>query len=77
MGNLVKVVQNAPEHHTFAPGAFDFQIGWTFPLTVEGRQIDNCKVVAAEVAEDGTSVTLTVEVPDGPFPAPSVSLYED
>lgn len=77
MGNLVKAVQQAPEHHAFAPGAFDSQIGETFPLTVEGRQIDNCKVVAAEVAEDGASVTLTLEVPDGLFPAPLVSLYED
>lgn len=77
MGNLVKVVQQAPEHHTFAPDVFDSQIGKTVPLAVEGRQIDNCKVVAAEVAEDGASVTLTVEVPDGPFPAPPVTLSVD
>lgn len=79
MGNLVKVVQEAPAHHTFPPGAFDSQIGETFPLTVEGRRIDNCKVVSAEVSEDGSSATLTFEVPDGILPAHplSVSVHED
>lgn len=73
MGSLVEVVQEAPEHHTFAPDVFSSQIGKVVPLKVEGRQIDNCKVVAAVVSEDGSSVNLTLEVPDGLFPAPPMS----
>jgi len=77
VGNLVKAVQQAPAHQQFAPGCFDSQIGKTVPLKAEGQQIDNCKIVGAEVAEDGLSVTLTYEVPDGLFPAPPVSIWVD
>jgi hypothetical protein len=65
MGHLVQTIQRAPEHQQFAPGCFDSQIGKTVPLKYEGRQIDNCKIVGAEVSGDGTEVALTVELPDG------------
>lgn len=77
MGNLVKAVQQAPAHQQFAPGCFDSQIGKTVPLKGDGQQIGNCKIVGAEVAEDGLSVTLTYEVPDGLFPAPAMSFSVD
>lgn len=74
MGNLVQTVQRAGDHQQFASDAFDSQIGKTVPLTIEGQRVDSCKVVAAEVAEDGSSVTMILEVPDGLFPAHAVSV---
>jgi hypothetical protein len=69
----VQIAQHAPAHSQFAHGCFDSQIGKTVPLKVEGEQIDNCKIVGAEVSSDGTEVRLTVEVPDGVIPQGSLS----
>lgn len=75
MATHTTVIQHAPEHHTFAPGSFDNQIGKTVPLTIEGRQLDNCKIMAAEISEDGSAVTLTLELPDSiTFPVGAVSI---
>lgn len=64
MGHVAQTVQRAGDHQQFAPDAFDTQIGKTVPLNYEGHGTYNCKIVGAEVAEDGSQVTLTVELPD-------------
>jgi hypothetical protein len=56
----------AAEHERFAPHSWDGQLGQTVPFKVEGRHVADATVIAAEVAEDGAEVTLTVEVPDPP-----------
>lgn len=76
MGNLLKVVQEAPKHHTFTSEAFTSQIGKVVPLDVAGRTY-NSTVVSAEVSEDGSSATVTFEVPDGLFSMPPMSIGED
>lgn len=59
----------AGEHERFAPHSWDSQIGREVQIVL--RETDDGpviaamgrgRVVAAEVAEDGTSVTLTIEV---------------
>lgn len=61
----------AGEHERFAPRSWDSQIGKEVPVNL--RQTDDSpviaqvvrgRVIAAEVAEDGSSVTLTVETID-------------
>lgn len=50
----------------FAHGAFDSQVGRTVPLRIEGSSdAAEATVLAAEVSDDGTAVTLTLDVPDG------------
>lgn len=69
MSQRIKVEQSAEPGTTFARDAFDSQIGKTVPMNVEGRAVDGgCKLVGAEVADDGRSVSLTLEVPDGALP---------
>jgi phage head maturation protease len=46
----------------FAPGAFDGTVGKEVPLTYEEREIGRGRVVSAEVAEDGSGVSITYEV---------------
>jgi hypothetical protein len=48
----------------FAPGAFDRQVGKIVPLKVAGRARGHVRVVAAEVAGDGSGVTFTYEIVD-------------
>jgi hypothetical protein len=74
----VTIAQQAPDHSTFAPDCFDSQIGKTIPLKIEGRQIDDCKILGAETSEDGTEVFLTLELPSSvKFPLLSdLSIYE-
>ena len=67
MGNA-QITQQAPAHSQFAPDCFDSQIGQTVPLKVDGQQIDNCKIVGAEVSVDGSEVRLTLEIPDDVIP---------
>lgn len=68
----VKYSQPAPPGERFAPDAFASQIGKTVPLTLEGSPAErDCKVLGAEVSEDGTSVEMTFEVDADAFP-PSV-----
>jgi hypothetical protein len=61
----------AAEHERFAPGAFDRTVGSQVPVNLRVTDggpvlasLGTGTVIAAEVAGDGTSVTLTVEVPD-------------
>lgn len=71
MSQRIEVEQPAEPGTTFALDAFDSQIGRTVPMNIAGRAVDGgCKVVAAEVADDGRSVSLTLEVPDGALPQP-------
>lgn len=72
MSPRIQVEQPASDGSTFAPDAFASQIGKTVRLNIEGAPASECKVVAAEVAEDGASVVLTLEVPDDVMPAVSL-----
>lgn len=56
----------AGETGKFASGSWDSQIGKTVPFKVEGCHVADATVISAGVAEDGSSVTLTVEIPDPP-----------
>ena len=60
-----EIVQYAGEHETFAPQAFDGSIGKAVPLKVERRGAGEATLVAAVVADDGKSATLTFDL-DGP-----------
>ena len=69
MTRKVKYTQPAPSGEVFAPDAFASQVGKTIPLTLEGSPAErDCKLVAAEVSDDGTSVEFTLEVDDDAFP---------
>ena len=46
----------------FAPGAFDGTVGTEFPITLQGNVIGRGRLIEAEVAEDGSGVSLTYEV---------------
>jgi phage head maturation protease len=46
----------------FAPGAFDRTVGTVVPLTYEGSTIGRGRVISAEVAADGSGVSITYEV---------------
>jgi hypothetical protein len=54
-------VQRAEQHERFAPGCFDSQIGKFVPVNVEGAPHGRGRLVAAEIADDGQSVELTVD----------------
>jgi hypothetical protein len=54
--------QPAPDGATFAADAFDGQIGKEVPVNVPGGGRKTGRVLAAQVAEDGRSVELTLEV---------------
>lgn len=71
MTQRVDINQSAPSNVRFAPDVFDSQVGRTVPLRIEGSADAEAVVVDAKVAEDGTSVTLTLEVPDGTLPSPT------
>jgi hypothetical protein len=62
---IFTITEQAEPHTVFAATAFDSQIGKTIPIKFGAGQADG-KLVAAEVAEDGGSVTLTVEVETPP-----------
>lgn len=71
MTQRVSINQAAPSNTRFAADVFDSQVGRTVPLRIEGSNDAEAVVVAAEVSEDGTSVTFTLDVPDGTVPAPT------
>jgi len=56
--------QPAPDGGVFAPNAFDSQVGKTVPLNV-GGETTTCTITAAKVADDGLSVEVCLDVPDG------------
>lgn len=74
MTQLIKYVQSADPGQSFAPDAFDSQVGKTAPMNIGGRPVEGgCKVVGADVSENGSSMELTLEVPDGVLPQGSVT----
>lgn len=54
--------QPAPAGATFAADAFDGQIGKEVPVNIPGETPKTGRVVAAQVADDGESVELTIDV---------------
>lgn len=57
--------QPAGENERFASHAWDGQLGKQVPLKGPGGEdLGLCTLVSAEVAEDGSGVMLTIEVPD-------------
>ncbi|OQQ16130.1 hypothetical protein B0675_02260 [Streptomyces sp. M41(2017)] len=54
--------QPAPEGDRFEQGAFDRQVGQDIPVRVEGRDSTTGRLLKAEVADDGRSVELTLDV---------------
>lgn len=64
MSLRVKYIQRA------APGTlFARQVGKTLPMALEGPPAEwDCKLLGAEVSEDGTRAELTFEVDGGAVP---------
>lgn len=58
-----RFMHRAEEFERFALNAFDGAIGKPFTLNHLGKTKHQGTLVAAEVAEDGRSVELTVDVP--------------
>src|SRR5258708_2829131 len=54
----------AGENERFASGSSDAQVGKTVPFKLDDRHVADATVISAEVAEDGSGVSLTVEIPD-------------
>ena len=61
----VKIRQYAPGDTRFHPGAFASQVGKTIPFRAPGVDQEECTVMGSVVAEDGRSVELELEIPDG------------
>ena len=76
----IQIRELAPEAETprgtfpgkFGPDAFARQIGKEVPLKLEGAQYGMATLTAAEVAADGSSALLTLDLPD---PEPSSPLW--
>jgi hypothetical protein len=65
MSQHLSFSQSAAPGEQFAHDAFDSQVGRSVPFRVEGAaDAAEATVVAAEVSDDGTRVTLTLDVPD-------------
>lgn len=64
MPTRIIIVQQAGEFEIFAPGAFDNVVGSTVPVDLNGSPLGDGTMVDAVVAEDGKSVTLTVDLDD-------------
>ena len=59
----------------YAPGAFDGTIGSTTRVRLPGdREVDGI-IRLARVSDDGSEAEITVEVPDGTLPPPSLKGY--
>jgi hypothetical protein len=48
----------------FAPDVFDSQVGNEVPFKINGETIGTCSLLGVSVAEDGSFVTMTFEIPD-------------
>jgi hypothetical protein len=62
---IIRFAIQATGGATFAPGAFDNQVGKTIPLTGMGPPGSTGKLLAADVQDEGASVLLTLECDDG------------
>lgn len=63
MSRVIKGRIPAAEGTAFGPGAFDAYIGKAITVPAGNRSAEGILRVA-EIAEDGSEVTLTVELPD-------------
>jgi hypothetical protein len=62
----IRIKQHAPAGSTYAPGAFDSQIGRNVRLELlDGAAASTCRIMDAHVSHDGKVVTLTIDIPDG------------
>lgn len=59
----IVVIERAQPDEVFAPNAFDRNVGKVVRLTAEGIEPVTGTLVAAQVADDGHSVTLTFDFP--------------
>lgn len=76
MTQHLSIQQPAAPGERFAHDAFDSQVGRTVPLHIEGSpDAAEATVVAAEVSDDGTAVKLTLDVPDGLIPQPTLGSF--
>jgi hypothetical protein len=73
MTTRVQFTQHAQEHERFTPGCFDHLIGtnvpWNYRETDDGpvmRQLGRATLAGAEVADDGKSVLITVDLEGQP-----------
>lgn len=57
------VRQKAEEGEVYAPGCFDAQIGRSVPFRFADGSFQTCKVLAADVAPDGTSILIVLDIP--------------
>jgi hypothetical protein len=57
-----KGVQRAVFRESFSQGAFDSVIDQVVPVRFEERIVGWDRIIAAEVAEDGSGVTFTCEI---------------
>jgi hypothetical protein len=62
----LKLTHRAGLHERFAPGCFDARIGDPWPVRLPSGDLRPALLVAAEVAPDGSSVELTIEVGEQP-----------
>lgn len=60
--------QAAPKDSRFAPGSFDSWTGRHVPVKVMGCWVADCLIMSAELAEDGSAVNLTMDLPDEAAP---------
>lgn len=60
--------QPAPKGSRFVHGCFDSWLGSRVPFRVMDRWVGGCLIVSAQVAEDGSAVTLVVDVPEEAAP---------
>lgn len=58
----MKFNQPAPDGTTFPADAFDGQIGKEVPVNTVGHEPKMGRILAAQVADDGRSVELTLDV---------------
>jgi hypothetical protein len=60
----IQVRQAADENERYVPGCFDSSVGKHIPFKLGDHPVPGatCKLIAAEVADDGSEVLLTLEV---------------
>jgi hypothetical protein len=57
------VRQKADEGEVYTPGCFDAQIGRSVPFRFSDGSFQKCTVISAEVAPDGESILITLDIP--------------
>lgn len=70
MSEQVGFVIRADDNETFAPHCLDGSVGGPLTIGTDGRAPAVGTLVSYEVAPDGSSIAVTVEMPDGMLPSP-------